>query len=268
MYHEITDGNQYDSISHKIASSWITSEDRFETQMTFLKSRGHQVISLRKLLDILDDKIDRDVLHLKPVLITFDDGFEGNYKYGFPILQKHGMSASFFVATSNIGKKHMLTWQQLREMSNFKMSIQSHTLSHPLLSSLGFNETKKEIVDSKQIIQEKIGEKVEFISLPNGDYNQYYFKIAEENGYLGGCSSIYGFNNQKTNRFLLRRISIKKHTDIFRFQALINSKSLYAKWTLSKSLIKSGVSKVVGKGLYDKIYNALYGVESWPDLKE
>lgn len=263
MYHEVIEENQVDAISQKIAPSWVVQKDDFEKQIVFLKDNGYETICLDRLVDFIDGKTDREEFPLNPILITFDDGFAGNYQYGFPILQRYGMVATIFVTVNDIGTKFMLSWNQLKEMNKYNMSIQSHTLTHPLLSGLDFHETKNEIVVSRQIIEDSIGAKVDYISLPNGDYNKHYFGIVKKYGFRGGCSSIYGFNKQGTNRFLLRRIDVRKKHDISQFRELLNCKSMLTKLMLSKSLLKRGLTRAMSKKYYDRAYRIYrYGVKS------
>ncbi len=254
MYHEVAEENQIDQIARKIGSSWITQKSEFIKQIDYLSRNGYTSLTLDELIDVITCKLDMNSVPSKPVVITFDDGFAGNYEYGFPILQEYGMTATFFITVNEIGKKLMLTWDQIREMRKFNMAIQSHTLSHPLLSCLGYDETKREILESRLIIQDKVGEKVDFISLPNGDFNRHYFNIVKENAFRGGCSSIYGFNGEKTDPFLLRRIDIRKNLEVTLFGDLLNNKSFNSKWMLYRSSLKRSLSKIVSKKIYHKMY--------------
>jgi len=258
MYHEVAVESAIDAVAKEIGSSWITLRKDFKNQINYLSKNGYTSITSDQLVNYISGQSESNGMPLKPVLITFDDGFSGNYEHAFPILQEHDMSATFFITINNIGQNLMLTWDQIREMSNNSMSIQSHTLTHPLFSCLDFKNTEKEIVDSKQIIQDNIGKAVNYISLPNGDFNKHYFEIVSDNGFRGGFSSIYGFNGKGTDPFLLRRIDIRKNIELSQYHALLDNKSFFSRWTLCRSFLKRYMAKLVSKKVYHGIYKAYH----------
>ncbi|MDP2943863.1 MAG: polysaccharide deacetylase family protein [Candidatus Omnitrophota bacterium] len=70
------------------------SPKSFQRQMDFISSHRYQVISLEELVNALSRKKN---LPRKTVVITFDDGTEDVYQYGFPILKKYGFAATIFI---------------------------------------------------------------------------------------------------------------------------------------------------------------------------
>jgi len=258
MYHEITDLDKISSLSKRIQHTYIVSTDRFESQIKFLSDNGYIPISLKQLVDYINGNLED--LPARSVIITFDDGFRGNYEYAFPILEKYEMTATIFIVVNKIDKEFMLTWKQLRAMQSRGMSIQSHTMNHLLLSKLDLKATREELFRSKEIIEQRIGEKVSFISLPNGDYNRYYEAVASDAGYLGGCSSMFGYNNKNTNPFFLKRIAIKGYFNINQFKDILDDKSFFTRRLKCKSIIKLGIARIISKGVYDKVYNSFYGI--------
>lgn len=62
-----------------------------------------------------------DLAHLeryeKPVILTFDDGYDDNYTLLLPLLQKYHMKATIFMIAGDIGGPHKLTQPQLRELT-------------------------------------------------------------------------------------------------------------------------------------------------------
>src|SRR6476620_9588836 len=68
----------------------------FVAQMQYLVDGGYHVISFAALVDALEG---RDTLPKHAVVITFDDGWENQYRHAFPILRRFGLPATFFVFT-------------------------------------------------------------------------------------------------------------------------------------------------------------------------
>ncbi|WP_250658252.1 polysaccharide deacetylase family protein [Alkalimarinus coralli] len=82
-----------------------------------------------------------------------------------------------------------LTWSQLKEMATEGLDIESHTVTHPILSMLKPDELKQELSVSKQVIEENINKKVNVICYPNGfarDISPLVEELAKSCGYQYG----------------------------------------------------------------------------------
>ncbi|MBQ3971791.1 MAG: polysaccharide deacetylase family protein, partial [Selenomonadaceae bacterium] len=100
----------------------------FDDQMRYLKENGYHTITPDEFYESLAGNFE---LPENPVLITFDDGYEDNYRNAYPILRKYDFKATIFVISSFLGtKEHYFTWDQAREMAENGISIQSHTVDH------------------------------------------------------------------------------------------------------------------------------------------
>jgi peptidoglycan/xylan/chitin deacetylase (PgdA/CDA1 family) len=106
---------------------------------------------------------------------------------------------------------------QILEMKN-DINFQSHTLFHPILTQCSYEDAKKEIIESKALLENEYDLNINAISYPNGDYTEREIEIAKEGGYSCGVTVDYGFNSIKTNVYKLKRISVK---DIFNRDELI-----------------------------------------------
>lgn len=89
------------------------SADRFDEEMQLLATTG-RVGALTELLADLEQ--GRSVAGR--VAVTFDDGFENNYSVAFPILQRHGVPATFFLTTGFIGSSRVFWVDKLEYLLN------------------------------------------------------------------------------------------------------------------------------------------------------
>lgn len=178
----------------------------FDTQMDYLTSHGYVSITPEELTAGLNGELQ---LPEKPVLITFDDGYLDNYTNAFPILKRYGMRATIFVVPAFVGKRDgYLTWDQLREMEQGGITIQSHTLNHRKLEELPDDEIRSELLNSKLVLEEQLGHPVEYLAYPTGTYNLHIAEIAKDVGYKGAYTIKYGSVDLGSNLFALERVPI------------------------------------------------------------
>ncbi len=177
----------------------------FDAQMRFLSENGYVTITPDELAGGFSGEVN---LPEKPVLITFDDGYTDNYTNAFPILKKYGMRATIFVIAGFVGQPRYMTWDQLREMEQNGISIESHTMNHIALEELPDDEIRNELLNSKNTIEQNLNNKVEFLAYPTGTYNLHIASIAREVGYKGAYTVKYGVDDLGSNMYALERVPI------------------------------------------------------------
>ena len=91
----------YHKVSDEFLSLAVAPAD-FDWQMRYLKEHGYHAITPDELYDAIEGT---GALPDKPVLITFDDGYQDNYDNAYPILKKYGLKGTVFVVTSFMGTR-------------------------------------------------------------------------------------------------------------------------------------------------------------------
>lgn len=99
-----------------------------------------------------------------------------------------------------------ISWEQAREMDAENVRIESHTVSHPILTNIGQARLFEELQNSKARLENVLERKIDHFCYPNGNYNENVGKAVEKAGYLSAVTTAYGFNGDETNHFALRRI--------------------------------------------------------------
>ena len=166
---------------HPTASFRSATPELFAQHLVWLK-QNCTVVQFASAVQAADQpRGDRPV-----VAITFDDGFADNYEYAFPLLQEHGVPATFFLTVGLLeknlvilkrlhslwaahpGEIRPMNWPAVREMQQAGMEVGAHTYSHPNLAQVDRYEAELELRRPKEIIEDRLGAPVRVIAYPFG----------------------------------------------------------------------------------------------------
>ncbi|HEX3619560.1 MAG TPA: polysaccharide deacetylase family protein [Candidatus Udaeobacter sp.] len=186
----------------------------FEAQMKELKDRGITVISMQ---DLLAWKRSEKNIPPRCAVITFDDGWKSQYEVAWPILKKYGYPVTMFIYTEGVrggtlGGGEAITWEQLGDMRDNGVDIEAHSATHQdlreghniMLASTGGKKTRtkltgpqyeqwvqNEVVGCKQLLEQRLGIKVNCFAVPFGNYNEHVKELARNAGYEA-MFTVYG----------------------------------------------------------------------------
>jgi len=261
MYHEISKKIEEKSSSHEMTPFYNISADAFESQMQLLHQMGYKSLFFDEV-SMANQKSD------KYVIITFDDGLIGNYEHAYPILNKYGFKAVFFVSVGSIGKQRYMSLVELEDMVAHGMSVQSHTVSHVPLQDLKDERVYWELDESKRYVESKLNIYVTALSFPHGSFNSSVIKIAKKIGYKFFCTSevmrTYKSNFLKTPA-ILGRITMTSNMDVNKF---VRNVEYHSCEVLKQKMIKSSkntVKRIVGIEGYRRMYRKYLKINS-PDI--
>lgn len=215
MYHHVC---KYDNTCDMDKSFYIEPEV-FEKQIDFLLKLKYTPITLKDLEKSYKDNLF--ILPKKPVLITFDDGWQDNYTNAYRILKEKNVKANIFLAYNYIGQKNCLTWEQITEMKKSGLiSFGSHTITHASLSKLNETEIVNELKESKRLLEEKLQQKINCFAYPKGAgaSDDKIRKMVFDTGYLFDFSTKRGITSFKYNKQkAIHRLFIKQGKSFFSF---------------------------------------------------
>jgi peptidoglycan/xylan/chitin deacetylase (PgdA/CDA1 family) len=240
MYHQIGRLSSSKSEGHD-----CVTPEMFEQQLRALLDSGYQVITLGRLIRLLNES--PDALR-RCVALTFDDGFHGHFRYAYPVLRRYGVPATFFLVAGSVGSRTVLphlglergrmgeddqraewrplSWDEARELAHNAMEIGSHGASHRSLGCIRWDETTNEVGRSKEILEARLGVRVEVFAYPfgsraYGDFNPSIQAVLRDMGYRGACTTVVGRNDRRADRFALRRIPVEERDGPFRIRAKV-----------------------------------------------
>ncbi|HLR35248.1 MAG TPA: polysaccharide deacetylase family protein [Tissierellales bacterium] len=227
MYHHIVEEGEE---TNKIT---VTNK-RFKEDMEYLKNEGYNTISFKELIEFEEGKGD---LPDKPIIVTFDDGYENNYKYAYPILKKDNMKATIFILGARMGitnynrdsKYSYMSWEQAKEMQESGViEIQPHSYDlhyykesskhgHGVLPMK--KETKEEhynrfLEDTEKVmklIKDKVGSESYVFAYPYGDYNETNEEVLKDLNFKVTLTTRSEYADISNGLYGLKRINVPSH---------------------------------------------------------
>ncbi len=203
-YHHITQSTEASSLS---VSPGVSVEN-FRSQMRFLSRYNYNAISLAELVQAMEKK---EKLPRNTAVITFDDGYEDNYTFAYPILKEYSLPATIFIIANFIDKEGYLTFRQIEEMaSSGLITIGSHTLTEAFLPGRSSRKLEREIGLSKAILESKFNKRIDFFCYPFGHFSPEIQEIVKKYGYKGACTTNRGKVQTYLNDdiYALKRIKV------------------------------------------------------------
>ncbi|MGD9898415.1 MAG: polysaccharide deacetylase family protein [Calditrichaceae bacterium] len=231
----------------KVRDIGITTRhpDDFKRDMEIIRDNGYETITFA-------DLIMGSHLPAKPLIITFDDGYESVFNNAVPVMNELKLRGVIFIPADYIGKyndwdvqfgkkrfRHMDT-DQLKRLINAGFEIGSHTCSHRLLTALGIDEIIREIKQSKIMLENLLMTEIISVSYPFGRYDSDVLKLTRDTGYRFGVSLVnFKKNEQEWEQLVLRRHNIYRFDGLGIFMKKISGER-HKLLELRDSLIQKG----------------------------
>jgi peptidoglycan/xylan/chitin deacetylase (PgdA/CDA1 family) len=137
----------------------------FEAQLAALKARGWNTITSAQLAATMRAGCSAPP---KTFVVTLDDGHQDGYSHAFPILEKYGFVATFFIITSRVGRPRYLTWPEMLEMQAAGMEIGSHTVSHVDEATYDRLQTDAQVLGAQRAIELQLQRRPVSFAYPYG----------------------------------------------------------------------------------------------------
>ncbi|MGG4553781.1 polysaccharide deacetylase family protein [Paenibacillus humicus] len=219
MYHYITPQANNDQPDN---NSIITLE-AFEENMNYLHEQGYYTATMEELEQYV---LGKTSLPAKTVVITFDDGYQNNYIYAYPILKKYGFQATIFVIGSRIqqetspfdpAKKSFLSFEEIKASSDV-FEYHSHTYD---LHQKGFKKCGLDYAtgfDTKSLTADiakmkELGIDSPYFAYPFGEKSTQMIYSLQENNYRMAFTVLQGFVKPGDSLMRLNRLTVTTATD-------------------------------------------------------
>lgn len=221
MYHKIPDAPIQSK--HRI----FVERKKFEKHLQFFKFRGMTSITFKDYLSFANGERPIREFPKKPFILTFDDGYEDNYRNMLPLVKKFGFKGVLFLlgdfsVLSNYWDieddpdvNRLMTIEQKKEFVSLGWEIGAHTISHCNLTLLSGNSALKEIEMSKSCLEEKLQTNVISFAYPFGASNEEVKGLVEKSGFEFGILTDNGGIYIEDDRYAVFRVSMFPEENLF-----------------------------------------------------
>lgn len=232
MYHQVLD------LPSKLGK-YVVSPRELEADLRLLSELGYETVTISDLVDFCEGK---RALPKKPIMLTFDDGYQTDYLNVFPLLKKYNMKAVFSVVGAYTERystpgidKHInyahLSWEEISEMQasglcefqNHSYNMHSLSTRHGCLKINGESDDHyiaimhDDLAHSQSLLEKELGTKPLCFTYPYGGTNDTLRELIPEHGFsasLGTYEEINLLSGNVSELFDLRRYNRAHGRDI------------------------------------------------------
>jgi len=222
MYHHIGIAPPTADATHK---SLTVSPADFEQQVQWLYQNGYQSISLEDLNLYAAGKF---ALPKKPVIFTFDDGYEDVFTNAVPILKQYGYSGAFGIITQFVGQTQgdnfYASWSEIKTAAALQMEIVCHTQNHFDGTNPKFDAAYiyNNLSGCQQDLRSHLADVEPILIYPYGHYNAQYLEQAGKAGFILGVTTREGKIINLGDLMQIPRIRIHSQENFEKFKKLVS----------------------------------------------
>lgn len=166
----------------------------FEALLELMLRAGFRFVTVAALAGNLDGRAPRSGV----AAVSFDDGMRNNHSIALPILDRLAIPATVYVAVDLIGGHspwvkgnggEMLSEDEIRDLAGAGWEIGAHTMTHPDLATLSYEECRREIEDSRVALERIAAVEVETFAYPFGRYGLAALQATRDIGFKAAVTT-------------------------------------------------------------------------------
>lgn len=230
MYHEVSPS------PHPAFRRYTVTVRDFTRQMRWLAACGYETVDLDALRRA---RLGQGMLPKRPVVITFDDGFQGSVDHAVPVLRAHRFTAVFYLVAGLMGETSrwllpelgmvlpLMRWDTARALAADGFHCGAHSLTHPRLAGLDASRCRAELADARRRLEDELSRPVVHLAYPYGSFDAAVQQSAAEAGYVTACSTRPGLSEPGDDLLALRRVTVYGHDSLMDFACRLRTGSAF-----------------------------------------
>ena len=216
------------------SGQYILSEMHLRHQLDFLNTEGYIIDDFEGL----EAKLRAEApLPNRYVVLTIDDGHESSMRVA-DMLQAHQFRATFFLSRDRcLGKPNFIRESHIRELRKRGFSLGTHGTTHRKLSFMHSKACAFELEESKQWLEDVLGEGVRYMSAPGGYINDRVLQLAYESGYIlvGTCRERMNSSCKMRLPCTVNRVNIRRQFSHRDFCSVVGGHLVFYSWRQIRS---------------------------------
>jgi len=202
-------------------------------------------------------------------LVTFDDGELSQMEIAAPLLLDFGIKATYFITPGLIGTaRKFLSWEQLRQLQAAGHSVQSHGWSHKFLTGCDDHDLKHELKMSRQTLEDRLGDRVEEISIPGGRWDARVLRACADAGYRRVYVSEPWIATEIFGVKVLGRFMVRNTTSLQQFERIVRGDKAMLRKMKMRFQIRRGIVNLVGDDRYHRLWCRLTGYNDFEEARQ
>jgi peptidoglycan/xylan/chitin deacetylase (PgdA/CDA1 family) len=204
--------------SDKLGEDLSVRPEVFEEELRWLASHGYHALTLRS---VVSSWKGNKPLPDKPVVLTFDDGYEDVYTVALPAMQRYGFVGVAFAVSSFVGRPGYASAEQLRKLQEQGWEIGAHSADHVDLTKLGSEALRRQVEGSREALTILLGERPRSFSYPSGRWNQTVERAVAGAGFEAAVTTQWGVARPTMDTLSLPRLRIRGTTTLRSFNQIM-----------------------------------------------
>ncbi|MER9353003.1 polysaccharide deacetylase family protein [Mesorhizobium sp. M0514] len=225
MYHGVADGGPAALARFRLTPA------AFASQMAWLRANGFHAIGSEQLEQFITN---RQPFVGRPVLITFDDGFQNFADHAWPILRANDLTAEVFLVTDLVGESAkwdtdigpptpLMGAGTVRRLAAEGAFFGSHMATHRAIDGLSSADLAAELLRSRLFIERWTGRPTTAFAAPFSVTDRRLGRLARECGYRVGFGRRHGPADLDSDLIDLPRIEIRGDRSLDDFVATVEA---------------------------------------------
>lgn len=214
----------------------------------------HRALFARQMDILLRSAVPISADHSEPLgsgrryaAVTFDDGYENVLDNALPELAKRGIPSTIFAVSNALGglpswisdpssalkAERISSADRLRGLGPSLVTIGSHTASHPRLTELNEEKARRELSESRSVLEAVLGREVRLFSFPHGEHNRALVEWARDAGYVRVFTIDPALAFSSSREFVTGRVSVEATDWPFEFRLKLLGAYSWLPWASS-----------------------------------
>lgn len=210
MYHHIGEATDSDG-------RYSVAPDQFKHQMQALDEMGYQTITVTELAAALREG---GSLPARPVVLTFDDGYDDLYLNAYPIMQEYGFIGTMYLVVNNFANNYGITPSQVQEMYESGWEVASHSKTHANLRKDNV-DLRDEICHSRLELVRLLDIPIYSFAYPYVEADEYIKNFTRDCGYTSGVGAGPGNSHTLDHVYFLSRREVQGNFTLDEFRELL-----------------------------------------------